>query len=136
MECQICLIEVEGEQWGIIPVEVKELDENPDNDWVDFVHDYVAFVVHPYCMNEAVECYTQELGIYRMLILRRQRMVRVYTYEEVEQYFDQDTYGDLLDLLRDMINGQYTIDSVRLDIGEYTEDLEYTIKKLEDIDYE
>jgi len=63
-------------------------------------------------------------------------MVRVYTYEEVEQYFDQDTYGDLLDLLRDMINGQYTIDSVRLDIGEYTEDLEYTIKKLEDIDYD
>jgi len=63
-------------------------------------------------------------------------MVRVYTYEEVEQYFDQDTYGDLLDLLRDMINGQYTIDSVRLDIGEYIEDLEYTIKKLEDIDYE
>ena len=63
-------------------------------------------------------------------------MVRVYTYEEVAQYFDQDTYGDLLDLLRDMINGQYTIDSVRLDIGEYTEDLEYTIKKLEDIDYE
>ena len=63
-------------------------------------------------------------------------MVRVYTYEEVEQYFDQDTYGDLLDLLRDMINGQYTIDSVRLDIGEYIEDLEYTIKKLGDIDYE
>ena len=63
-------------------------------------------------------------------------MVRVYTYEEVAQYFDQDTYGDLLDLLRDMINGQYTIDSVRLDIGEYTEDLEYTIKKLEDIDYD
>ena len=62
MECQICLIEVEGEQWGIIPVEVKELDENPDNDWVDFVHDHVALVVHPYCMNEAVECYTQELA--------------------------------------------------------------------------
>ena len=63
-------------------------------------------------------------------------VIRVYTYEEVEQYFDQDTYGDLLDLLRDMINGQYTIDSVRLDIGEYIEDLEYTIKKLGDIDYE
>jgi len=63
-------------------------------------------------------------------------MVRVYTYEEVEQYFDQDTYGDLLDLLRDMINGSYTIDSVRLDIGEYIADLEYTIKKLGDIDYE
>ena len=51
-------------------------------------------------------------------------MVRVYTYEEVAQYFDQDTYGDLLDLLRDMINGQYTIDSVRLDINEYTENID------------
>ena len=69
------------------------------------------------------------MDIYRMNTLRRQRMVRVYTYEEVEQYFDQDTYGDLLDLLRDMINGSYTIDSVRLDIGEY-------IEKFGDIDYE
>ena len=51
-------------------------------------------------------------------------MIRVYTYEEVEEYFDQDTYGDLLDLLRDLINGTYTLDSVRLDIGEYTEDIE------------
>ena len=59
-------------------------------------------------------------------------MIRVYTYEEVEEYFDQDTYGDLLDLLRDLINGTYTIDSVRLDIGEYTEDIE----KSKDIDYD
>ena len=59
-------------------------------------------------------------------------MIRVYTYEEVEEYFDQDTYGDLLDLLRALINGTYTLDSVRLDIGEYTEDVE----KSKDIDYE
>ena len=59
-------------------------------------------------------------------------MIRVYTYEEVEEYFDQDTYGDLLDLLRDLINGTYTIDSVRLDIGDYTEDVE----KSKDIDYD
>ena len=59
-------------------------------------------------------------------------MIRIYTYEEVEEYFDQDTYGDLLDLLRDLINGTYTLDSVRLDIGEYTEDVE----KSKDIDYE
>ncbi len=59
-------------------------------------------------------------------------MIRVYTYEEVEEYFDQDTYGDLLDLLRDLINNTYTLDSVRLDIGEYTEDVE----KSKDIDYE
>ena len=59
-------------------------------------------------------------------------MTRVYTYEEVEEYFDQDTYGDLLDLLRALINNTYTVDSVRLDIGEYTEDVE----KSKDIDYE
>ena len=59
-------------------------------------------------------------------------MIRVYTYEEVEEYFDQDTYGDLLDLLRALINNTYTLDSVRLDIGEYTEDIE----KSKDIDYE
>ncbi len=59
-------------------------------------------------------------------------MIRVYTHEEVEEYFDQDTYGDLLDLLRDLINNTYTLDSVRLDIGEYTEDVE----KSKDIDYE
>ena len=62
MECQICLQYVEGEQWGIIPVEIKSLDADPDNDWVDFVHDHVSFVVHPYCMNEAVEFYTQDLA--------------------------------------------------------------------------
>ena len=59
-------------------------------------------------------------------------MTRVYTYEEVEEYFDQDTYGDLLDLLRALINNTYTLDSVRLEIGEYTEDVE----KSKDIDYE
>ena len=59
-------------------------------------------------------------------------MIRVYTYEEVEEYFHQDTYGDLLDLLRDLINNTYTLDSLRLDIGEYTEDIE----KSKDIDYE
>ena len=59
-------------------------------------------------------------------------MIRVYTYEEVEEYFDQDTYGDLLDLLRALINNTYTVDSVRLEIGEYTEDVE----KSKDIDYE
>ena len=61
MECQICLIEVEGEQWGIIPVEIKSLDADPDNDWIDSEYE-VSFIVHPYCINEAVECYTQELG--------------------------------------------------------------------------
>mgnify|MGYP003148765056 CR=1 FL=1 len=45
---------------------------------------------------------------------------RVYTHEEVEAYFDQDTYGDLLDLLKDLINRDYLIEHVRMDIDEYT----------------
>ncbi len=49
---------------------------------------------------------------------------RVYTYEEVEAYFDQDTYGDLLDLLKDLINRDYLIEHVRMDIDEYLESRE------------
>ena len=48
-------------------------------------------------------------------------MTKVFTYEEVEQFFDQDTYGDLLDLLGDLINGTYRLDSLREDIEEYIE---------------
>ena len=59
-------------------------------------------------------------------------MIRVYTYEEVEEFFDQDTYGNLLDLLRALINNTYTLDSLRSDIGEYTEDVE----KSKDIAYD
>jgi len=54
---------------------------------------------------------------------------RQYTYEEVEAYFDHDTYGDLLDLLRDLINRNYLIEHVRMDIEEY-------IEKFGDIDYD
>ena len=42
MMCNICLEYIEGEQWGIIPVEIKSLDADPDNDWVDFTHDHVS----------------------------------------------------------------------------------------------
>ena len=51
MMCNICLEYIEGEEWGVIPVEIKSLDADPDNDWVDFTHDHVSFVVHRYCMN-------------------------------------------------------------------------------------
>jgi len=61
MMCNICLEYIEGEEWGIIPVEIKSLDADPDNDWIDSEYE-VSFVVHPYCMNEAVEFYTQELA--------------------------------------------------------------------------
>ena len=62
MMCNICLEYIEGEEWGVIPVEIKSLDADPDNDWVDFTHDHESFVVHRYCMNEAVEFYTKELA--------------------------------------------------------------------------
>ena len=58
MECQICLIEVEGEQWGIIPVEIEAVEGLTNF----YIGDEVSFAVHPYCMNEAVEFYTQELA--------------------------------------------------------------------------
>lgn len=56
-QCEICLTEVKGSQWGVIPVTVGAIDR----EWID-VENEVAFFVHPYCMNEAVECYTMELA--------------------------------------------------------------------------
>ena len=56
-------------------------------------------------------------------------MIRVYTYEEIEQFFDHDTYGDMCDLLLDLINGNYNIESLRLDVQEF-------IEKFGDIDYD
>ena len=56
-------------------------------------------------------------------------MTRVFIYEEVEQFFDQDTYGDLLELLVALINRDYSIEHLRMDVEEY-------IEKFGDIDYE
>ena len=44
-----------------------------------------------------------------------------YTYEQVQEFFDQDTYGDLLDLLVDLVSGDYRLESLRMDIDEYVE---------------
>ena len=56
MQCNICLTEVSGHQWGIININIL------DSGWVDVEADLMSFAVHPYCMNEAVEWYTQELA--------------------------------------------------------------------------
>ena len=42
-----------------------------------------------------------------------------YTYEQVQEFFDQDTYGDLLDLLVDLVTGDYRLESLKEDIDEY-----------------
>ena len=57
MMCNICLEACSGHQWGIIPVNIGAIDR----EWVD-VEDEVAFAVHRYCLNEAIECYTMELA--------------------------------------------------------------------------
>ena len=56
-------------------------------------------------------------------------MIRVFTHEEVEAFFDRDTYLDLLDLLKDLVNRDYSIEHLRMDVEEY-------IEKFGDIDYE
>ena len=53
-------------------------------------------------------------------------MTRVFIYEEVEQFFDQDTYGDLLELLVALINRDYSIEHLRMDVEEYIETVSYT----------
>ena len=56
MECNICLTEISGHQWGIISINIL------DSGWVDIENDIITFAVHPYCMSEAVEFYTQDLA--------------------------------------------------------------------------
>ncbi len=42
-----------------------------------------------------------------------------YDIDDVQAFFDQDTYADLLDLLVDLVSGHYRLDSLREDIDEY-----------------
>tara|TARA_R100000789_G_C2925844_1_gene127730 strand:- start:319 stop:531 length:213 start_codon:yes stop_codon:yes gene_type:complete len=44
-----------------------------------------------------------------------------YDIDDVQAFFDQDTYADLLDLLVDLVSGHYRLDSLREDIDEYVE---------------
>ena len=61
------------------------------------------------------------MDFYRMRILRRQSVIKpsAYTLEDVQEFFDRDTYGDLLDLLVDLVSGYYTLENLKLDINEY-----------------
>ena len=43
----------------------------------------------------------------------------IIEYEDIQEFFDQDNYGDLLNLLVDLIAGDYTLKSLKLDIDEY-----------------
>ena len=42
-----------------------------------------------------------------------------YALEDVQEFFDRDTYADLLDLLVDLVSGDYSLANLRLDIDDY-----------------
>jgi len=44
-----------------------------------------------------------------------------YDIDTLQEFFDRDTYADLLDLLVDLVSGDYSLKSLRLDIDEYLE---------------
>ena len=48
-------------------------------------------------------------------------MIKKFGYDILEEFFEHDTYGNLLDLLLAMVNGKYTIESLRLDIEEWAD---------------
>ena len=43
----------------------------------------------------------------------------IIEYEDIQEFFDKDNYGDLLNLLVDLIAGDYTLENLKLDIDEY-----------------
>ena len=47
-----------------------------------------------------------------------------YDIDDIQGFFDQDTYADLLDLLVDLVSGHYRLASLREDIDEYLESRE------------
>ena len=59
-----------------------------------------------------------------------------YDIDTLQEFFDSDTYADLLDLLVDLVSGHYRLASLREDIDEYLASRPLDIEKLEDIDYE
>ena len=42
-----------------------------------------------------------------------------YDIDTLQEFFDRDTYADLLDLLVDLVSGDYSLANLRLDIDEY-----------------
>ena len=69
-ECNICLTEISGQQWGIININIL------DSGWVD-IEDRINGAVHRYCMDEAVMCYTFKPSAY-----------------DLENYFIEEAKGD------------------------------------------
>ena len=44
-----------------------------------------------------------------------------YDIDDIQDFFEQATYRDLLDLLVDLVSGHYRLDILKEDIDEYLE---------------
>ena len=59
-----------------------------------------------------------------------------YDIDTLQRFFDRDTYADLLDLLVDLVSGDYRLESLRMDIDEYVESLPPKQDGQYEIDYD
>jgi len=59
-----------------------------------------------------------------------------YDIDDIQEFFDQDTYADLLDLLVDLVSGHYRLASLREDIDEYLESRPLEPDGQHEIDYD
>ena len=49
----------------------------------------------------------------------RNDYIDIVDFEDLQEFFEHDTYRDLLDLLLGLVIGKYTIENLKLDIDEY-----------------
>ena len=49
----------------------------------------------------------------------RNDYIDIVDFEDLQEFFEHDTYRDLLDLLLGLVIGKYTLENLKLDIGEY-----------------
>ena len=45
--------------------------------------------------------------------------IDIVDFEDLQEFFEHDTYRDLLDLLLGLVIGKYTLENLKLDIDEY-----------------
>ena len=50
----------------------------------------------------------------------RNDYIDIVDFEDLQEFFEHDTYRDLLDLLLGLVIGKYTLENLKLDIDEYT----------------
>ena len=49
----------------------------------------------------------------------RNDYIDIVDFEDLQEFFEHDTYRDLLDLLLGLVIGKYTLENLKLDIAEY-----------------